>query len=155
MKKFAIFVTLIIIVVGAIAIYQHSPRSPQNRPAGGNAVVASVVNTPQNETIADLELPLVNLTGKWAAENTNYSFVAEVTADRIKIHLLTSPEQGMLYWDGTFKGSESPGNTITSDRDKDAVMLSGSDTKDFSVEDDKISFTFQILGTDTKVNLTR
>lgn len=90
----------------------------------------------------------------------NYSskdFRAEVTGENIQI-FIQDLDEGMeyLYWQGTW---EQGAATVVSDADREALdsslMGSGSDTKEFKVDEDSLGFEFKAMGSTTDVSLDK
>ena len=76
-------------------------------------------------------------------------FRAEITEDRIDVYIIDLDE-GLeyLYWRGTWEQGQ---HVVVSAADREALdaslMGSGSDNKEFTVDDDSLSFEFQAMGT--------
>lgn len=111
-------------------------------------------NSSKNAQVG-IELPMVQLDGTWAADENGTRFLATVKDEKISIDM-GDDASTMLYWYGTFKHVESPGADITSTKLKtDKLVLSGADAKDFTVENDTITFEFEAMGAKKKVVMTR
>lgn len=152
MKKFFVFVSIIVVIVGAFAIYQHSPRSPHNRPGGGHAAEA-VLPTDQG-----LILPLVQLEGEWYYEKDGTEFKAVVAGREIKVDWTSEGDVTGLYWHGTFETAESPTVTLQSQKIElpDEIVLSQDATKDFRItQDGAMTFQFSALGFTRTIELRR
>lgn len=106
-----------------------------------------------------------DLTGAWkqsnSASETSYQ-QATITADAISIDWVTDGgNTTSIYWVGTFKQpSDSSGTyTWTSQRDvaatESALLASTDATKEFTYQDDTISYKASALGTTTTVKLKK
>lgn len=106
-----------------------------------------------------------DLTGTWKQSNSHSADShqeAEITGDVITINWVTdNGDTKSIYWVGTFA---APNDAVTpykwtSTRDKaatESAMLASQDTtKDFTFQDDAISYSASALGTTTTVKLTK
>jgi hypothetical protein len=130
-------------------------------------VIVVVAPTQKNTTLpgpqqavnsqVGLVLPLVQLEGQWYVKNDETAFVATVKGQDISIELLGAGDVSAVYWHGTFKSSESSGQTITSTKtvSGDEIVLSQDATKDFVVQQDTLTFKFSALGMTRSVALHR
>ncbi|MFZ7087660.1 hypothetical protein [Curtobacterium sp. RRHDQ10] len=109
--------------------------------------------------------PAPDLIGEWKQTNSNSSDAyqkATITGDTITVDWMTDGgSTTSIYWIGTFTpptDAETP-FTWTSTRDTaatDSALLASSDpTKDFTFNDDVISYTVSIQGTTGTVELKR
>ncbi|MFP3466042.1 hypothetical protein [Leifsonia sp. SIMBA_070] len=106
-----------------------------------------------------------DLTGTWKQSNSSAADSyqeAEISGDVITINWVgDSGDTKSIYWVGTF-AAPTDGTTPykwTSTRDKaateSAMLASQDDTKDFTFQDDTISYTASALGTTTTIKLTK
>lgn len=120
----------VLIAVGAVLLYEGNSES--------HAVRTSAVS----------------YNGTWTAKG-DPKFVAKIQGNNVKIVLISDDTSG-LYWSGTFPAG---GETITSKANikelEDSLFGSTSATKTFTVKDDALQFTFEILGTNRVVTLTK
>lgn len=102
------------------------------------------------------ELPTVNLTGSWETKNKDgVSFTATITESNIRIIMNSGKGSAMIYWNGTFEAGKSVGDVIVSDIDDSKAVLSNSKTKNFTVGDKTISFSFTAMSITKTVDLHR
>lgn len=144
-----LIVCMVVAVAFAIAVIVLVTPDQKNTttPAGS---IAPIPN-------AGLVLPLVQLEGQWFSKDDGTMFVATVTGEDLEIQVSFSGETSALYWHGTFKTSESPGVTITSNKTErpEEIVLAQSPTKDFRIERDAITFKFSAMGFSKMVTLKR
>lgn len=99
-----------------------------------------------------------NPDGGWVNQGSGQSFEAEISSGEIEIYLILEGSKG-LYWSGTFPTEVTPGETVTSEADVEALesSLFGSldPTKDFNISGDSISYDFTIMGTTETIALKR
>lgn len=140
---------LVAIVVAVLAV---SPRNIMSGPPGETAVQTSQNNVP----LAGLELPLTHLEGQWYMKEDGTEFVGTVQGNDIEIQMMSNGV-GALYWHGTFKTAESPGNIITSTKTEspDEIVISQSQTKDFTIGQNSITFKFSAMGFSKNIELRR
>ena len=107
--------------------------------------------------LAGLELPLTNLEGQWSANESGTKFVATVVGNDIKIDMNGDEGVSALYWHGTFQTAESPGSVIVSTKTEnhDEIVISQSQTKDFTIGSESIKFKFSAMGFSKEVELRR
>jgi hypothetical protein len=138
---------VLIVVVAVVMIF--SPRNVLSGPPG---------ETTQNHVpLAGLELPLTDLQGQWSVKENDTSFVGTVVGNDIKIEMLAGDGASALYWHGTFKTSESPGSVVTSTKTEghDEIVISQSQTKDFTIGQNSITFKFSALGFSKNLEMRR
>jgi hypothetical protein len=117
----------------------------------------SVAQT-SNVAPPSVELPLIDLEGKWVGDSGTGSgsrFEATVANGMISIDLV-SDHMTMSYWNGTFANAATNGNKLTSEKvDAGHMVLSAANSKDFLVLDNGLEFEFQAMGMTKKVTLVR
>lgn len=102
-----------------------------------------------------MELPLPDLSGEWSAEDNGAVFAASITDELIRIRFVNG-DTSMIYWNGTFDSQSASGVTLVSNKiELDEIILSGSDSKNFLVGNNMISFEFKAMGMSKTVVLTR
>lgn len=116
-------------------------------------------NKSEDAPPAGFSLPLVVMQGVWTAEEGGSKFVATIKDDTISMEL-GDDNFSMLYWYGSFDGSEqSTGTTITSELlNSDRLVMSQATEKDFLLDGDKkLWFTFEVqsMGVKQRVGLER
>ena len=127
----------------AAVIQGSNSASPQIMPTGTDSVQSMV------------ELPLPDLKGEWSARENGVYFSATIVDDAIRIRFING-DTSVIYWNGTFNGQSASGVTLVSNKiELDEMILSGSDSKNFMVEDNTISFEFKAMGMTKTVVLTR
>jgi hypothetical protein len=148
-KIFASALAVVLIALGifaVIALTSPEPTSPQVPVAGAE----------QYAPPAEINLPLVQLEGSWRAEYNGTVFVAKVASEIIEIDLQSADGSTMKYWYGTFKSSESAGQSVTSNIvDTQEIVLSQAKSKVFAVEKHSLSFEFKAMGVTKVVELKR
>ncbi|MCU1518820.1 MAG: hypothetical protein JWQ75_3541 [Pseudarthrobacter sp.] len=110
-------------------------------------------------------LPAPDLSGAWKQSNLNSEKSyqqATITADTITVDWVTDGgNTTSIYWVGTFKAPSSSDGpyTWTSQRDdaatKSALLASSDATKEFTYDDDAISYKVSAMGTTTTVKLKK
>jgi hypothetical protein len=119
---------------------------------------------PQSETGAEAPAAPADLTGEWVQSNSksedSYQ-AATITADTIEISWVADGGDTVsLYWAGSYEAPSSAGSfswdsaNDTSKTDS-AMLASGEPTKEFSFENDVISYQASALGTTMKIELKR
>ena len=147
-KKFAIATLALSLLISGCA----------SKPIGTGAA-------PQSPSAENVVPEPADLTGTWTQSNSmsddSYQ-EAVIDNDIITINwVMNNGDTKSLYWVGSF---EAPVNaaepyTWTSKRDKkateNAMMASGSDTKEFTFTESEISYEASILGTTSIVRLAK
>lgn len=142
MKNHVCNITLVIVAVILIALGVYAGVSVWSTAAPSSAEV-SVVDAPK----ADFQLPLAQLEGTWRVEHNGTRFVAYVVGETIQIDMIAPDGTSMTYWNGTFKASESAGQSIISNAvDSGKIVLSQSISKNFMIGEDTLSFDFSAMG---------
>lgn len=104
-----------------------------------------------------------DLTGTWKSEENEGTWIkAEISGDTISINWVTDGgDTESIYWIGTYTAPDEYVEEYiwTSERDKEktdmALLASTDDTKEFSYSDKTISYEASMMGTTTKVKLTK
>lgn len=151
-STFYTFLVLAVLFLGGIVtaiVMAKSSSTPSN---GGSAPVAGAA---QYSVQAAAEPVVVQLNGKWLAKENDLVFQAEVKNGGITIELVGSEGTTMDYWVGTFKSSETVGQSINSVVDTNKFVLSQDPNKSFTVGDDTLSFKFSAMGVSKTVVLHR
>lgn len=150
-KKNAIRVGWVIAtVLAALAIGLLAAVIVQGSNSAAPQVMPTEITAP-----GEIVLPLPDLSGEWSAEDNGVVFAASITDELIRIRLVND-NTSMIYWNGTFNSQSASGVTLVSNKiNLDEIVLSGSDSKDFLVEDNTISFEFKAMGMTKTVVLTR
>lgn len=100
--------------------------------------------------------PVMNLNGTWMfATDKGGVFEATVADKIIKIVMKAPTGTSMVYWNGTFETYQSAGGQIVSQVVEDKAVLSKSKTKNFTVGDDTLSFSYTAAGVTKTVELKR
>lgn len=127
---------------------------------------ADTTTTGAADSNATEEIPQApDLAGVWTQSNSasedSYQ-QATIAADTITIDWVTDGgDTTSIYWVGTFEAptDASEPHTWTSERDAaatdSALLASTDDTKEFTYEDDAISYKVSALGTTTTVDLKK
>lgn len=103
----------------------------------------------------EVDLPVVDLQGDWIASENGRDFSANVSNGNISIEL-GNADVTMLYWNGTFDTANTSGSIIVSQKvEMDRPVMSRAVSKEFTFENDKLSFTFEIMGTKRTVVMDR
>lgn len=134
-------------------------------------VIVALVMTPDRKTSSSivpnntssvvnqggLVLPIVQLEGSWYSEDMGTRFAGEVVGSHITVSIVGVDGEALAYWDGSFQASESAGSVITSNKNKEAFVLSLDNTKEFTINSDSITFQFRMdsIGLTKKVVMTR
>lgn len=139
-------IATIVVLVFAKPSHPASPSNVAQPVAGANQYVVPNVA---------LEVPPVQLDGKWLAKTNDTGFTAQIKNNTIKIDMIGSDETSFLYWSGSFKSEEVVGNTIASNADGADFVLSQDDTKDFAVGENTLTFEFRAMGMKKMVVLSR
>lgn len=116
---------------------------------------------PTSETPA----PLPDLSGQWKQVNSesddNYQG-AIIDDDRIEIYWVSNNgDTRSLYWSGSFDEPDTADEPYSwksknnTGRTANAIMASQDETKEFTYENNQISYSSSILGTTTKVRLEK
>ena len=102
-----------------------------------------------NNSASDAQVDAKSVIGTWKQEDSASEdgwMEASITDDVITIEwVMDNGENRMIYWIGTFDAqAAASGETVTSNRDAVATdsewMAAGSDKKDFSIDDDTLTF---------------
>lgn len=104
-----------------------------------------------------------DLSGTWQSEENNGSYQeASITSDTIEINWVSDGgATKSIYWAGTYTAPTEATDTYewTSERDKEktdsALLASGDDSKVFTYNKGKISYSVSALGSTTTVELTK
>lgn len=142
----AIPTSIVVIVLGVLLLVSMGGSSPTVASTGG------VVENPP----PGVELPVaVDLNGKWIANDDDRVFTAEITSETITINI-SKGNTSMFYWYGSFDPTTPVGQIAVSHKlESDQRVLSGADSKDFLVGDNRISFEFTIMSVTKKLDLQR
>ena len=101
-------------------------------------------------------LPVMNLDGGWTfTTDKGGIFDAKVDDKTIRIEMKALNGTSMLYWNGTFETYASVGAVIVSKTINDKAALSQSSTKNFTVGEKTLSFSFTMQGVTKVVDLSR
>lgn len=119
---------------------------------------------PESAAVSEAPAAPADLTGDWVQSNSKSEAsyqAATITSDTIEINWVTDGgETVSLYWAGSYEAPTSGGSfTWESANDTSktgsAMLASGDPTKEFTYEDDVISYQASALGTTTKIELER
>lgn len=122
---------------------------------GSNSAGPQTTSTETGIAETLVETPLPDLKGEWSAQDNGAYFDATIVEDSIRIRFVNG-DTSMIYWNGTFNSQSASGVTLVSNRiDLDEIILSGSPSKDFLIENNTISFEFKAMGMTKMVVLTR
>jgi hypothetical protein len=152
-RTFYISLVLALLFLGAVVatiVVAKTSSTPSN---GGSAPIAGAAQ--YNAPTVAVEVPLVQLDGKWIAKENNSSFVAEVKNNSITITIVGSEDTTMDYWAGSFKATEASGQSINSVVDEAKFVLSQDKNKSFTVGEDTLSFKFSAMGVSKTIVLHR
>ena len=118
-----------------------------------------------NATTETKEPVIPDLTGEWIQEDANKDEMyqaATITADAMTINWVNdSEETEALYWAGTFTApvDDTEPYVWVSENDTEqtskALLASGADTKEFTYEDNKISYEAKAMGVTKTVYLIK
>lgn len=131
-----------LILVSALTLTSCSDSSSDNPKEDGS-----------NNSVSDAQADAKSVIGTWKQEDSASEdgwMEASITNDVITIEwVMDSGENRMIYWIGTFDAqAAASGETVTSNRDTVATasewMAASSDKKDFSVDDDSLTFKVAI-----------
>jgi hypothetical protein len=129
-----------------------------------DASSSSSPSSPAAQTTTEAPKP-ADLTGTWKQTNSasedSYQ-EAEISGDVISINWVTdNGDTKSIYWIGTFTPPTNATTpyTWTSTRDQEAtasaMLASQDETKEFTFQDDTISYSASALGTTTTVKLKK
>ena len=127
-----------LILVSALTLTSCSDSSSDNPKEDGS-----------NNSVSDAQADAKSVIGTWKQEDSASEdgwMEASITDDVITIEwVMDNGENRMIYWIGTFDAqAAASGETVTSNRDAVATdsewMAAGSDKKDFSIDDDTLTF---------------
>lgn len=140
-----LFVGMAVLLIGLF--YPHQKNTTTSYPTVETSPTAA----------AGIVLPLVQLEGQWFARDDEVAFTATVTGENIEIQMSLSGETSALYWHGTFKSAESAGTKVVSTKTegRDEIVLSQDPTKEFTINQNEITFKFSALGFTKTVLLMR
>ncbi len=104
-----------------------------------------------------------DLTGTWETEDNDGSWMeATIESDVISVYWVSDDgDTRSIYWIGSYTapGESTDDYTWTSERDEEAIgnalLASGSDTKDFTYDGDSISTDVSMLGTTRTMHFYR
>lgn len=106
--------------------------------------------------------PIPDLTGVWTQVDAGDSYQqATIQGDTIEINWIGTDGSAALYWAGSFTAPTTADEpytwTSTNDTSKTsgALMASGDETKDFTYDDDKISYSVSMMGVTTTMQLEK
>lgn len=107
-------------------------------------------------------VPAPDLTGVWTQVDAEDSYQqATIQGDTIEIDWINADGTSALYWSGSFTAPTTPDEpytwTSTNDTTKtDGALLASSDeTKDFTYENGKISYSVSFMGATTTMQLEK
>lgn len=128
-----------------------APAAPSE--AASSAAEATPEPTPE---------PAPNLTGVWTQVDAGDSYQqATIQGDTIEINWIGTDGTSALYWAGSFSAPSTADDpytwTSTNDTSKTsgALMASSDETKDFTYEGGKISYSVSMMGITTTVQLEK
>lgn len=115
----------------------------------------------ENNSQSNTEIP-PNLYGSWEEEDTSIDgyHIAYISENRIEVFLVTA-DTPYLYWSGSFEAPTKSGNAYVWESENDttrtttALFGADSETKSFSLENDKLSYDISIMGVARTVSLVR
>ena len=131
-----------LILVSALTLTSCSDSSSDNPKEDGS-----------NNSVSDAQADAKSVIGTWKQEDSASEdgwMEASITDDVITIEwVMDNGENRMIYWIGTFDAqAAASGETVSSNRDTVATasewMTASSDKKDFSIEDDTLTFKVAI-----------
>src|SRR4051812_26541195 len=150
MKTRTKLLVLIGVLVATLAIVASIIITQPAQSMGSSATVASAV---QIKTPADL-------TGTWTTgKNATTKMTAKIATGTIDVELASS-DTTITFWYGTFENPLSK-ETVISSTGMGIGTVGGKaywstdETKDFTMEGDKLTFQFSAAGATTKVVMTR
>lgn len=132
----------------------------------GLAGCAGSTTSTAPQSASEVEAPAApaDLTGDWVQSNSksedSYQ-AATITADTIEINWVADGGDTVsLYWAGSYAAPTAEGSftweSVNDTSKTDSAMLaSGDPTKEFTYENDVISYQASALGTTTKIELKR
>jgi cytoskeletal protein RodZ len=146
-----IFMLCLVLAAGAVVFFVVQNTTS----AAPQTAQETVVDDNEQNPETTVELPVKSLEGNWSTETSDPQVDAVISAGQIEMRFVKN-DTSMLYWVGTFKTAESPNATIVSDKvDINKAVLSGADSKTFTVKDDTITFELEVMGVKRNLVLTR
>lgn len=117
---------------------------------------------PQAKKAAPKPVPL-DLTGSWKEQNPskNLTMKATITKDTIDVDWVQGKGDDMLYWSGSYKAPNDAATTYSwtskgnTDKMKDSPLGSNDKTKDFSYDNDVLTFKVEAMGSVATVTMVR
>lgn len=149
---FAAILAVIVIAAGGLFLISLSTSTGQTE----SPVVTSVPFARLEAPVTPEAPPQMNLDGGWTFKTDKGGIFDATVKDRtIKIVMKAPNGTSMLYWNGTFETYASAGAVIVSKTIDDKAALSQSSTKNFTVGEKTLSFSFTMQGVTKVVDLRR
>lgn len=92
------------------------------------------------------------LDGAYEGVSNGVSIRASVEGKNLVI-TMTNDGATITYWRGSFDNLAKPGTNVASVADNTVALLSESDTKEFTVGDNMISYTMTMMGVSRQIEL--
>ena len=157
MKKL-IALCLAVSLALSLAACGGTDTSESTAPAASSEAASSAAEA----TPAPTPEPAPDLTGVWTQVDAGDSYQqATIQGDTIEINWIGTDGTSALYWAGSFSAPSTADEpytwTSTNDTSKTsgALMASSDETKDFTYEGGKISYSVSMMGVTTTVQLEK
>lgn len=142
----------------SLAACGGTDTSESTAPAASSEAASSAAEA----TPAPTPEPAPDLTGVWTQVDAGDSYQqATIQGDTIEINWIGTDGTSALYWAGSFSAPSTADEpytwTSTNDTSKTsgALMASSDETKDFTYEDGKISYSVSMMGVTTTLQLEK
>lgn len=142
----------------ALAACGGTDTSESTAPAASSEAASSAAEATPEPTPE----PVPDLTGVWTQVDAGDSYQqATIQGDTIEINWIWTDGTSALYWAGSFSAPSTADEpytwTSTNDTSKTsgALMASSDETKDFTYEGGKISYSVSMMGVTTTVQLEK
>lgn len=152
-----IVVALVIFLLAALAVYMYRGTGGLGAPS---TITPAPVPSQEQQQLAppkgvEKEIVTKDLTGKWMGHVNETAFTVVVENETVTIKM-TKSGSSLLYWYGSFSNQATVGETINSMKlDINKAVLSGADSKEFTVNENSLAFDVSALGRTATVEVTR
>lgn len=151
-----LILVILICALAALAVYMYAGTGGLGAPN----TVSPDTTTTQEQQLAppkgvDKEIVTKDLTGKWMGHINETAFTVSVENETVTIRMAKAGSS-MLYWYGSFQNHAVVGETINSTKlDINKAVLSSAGSKEFTVNDNSLSFDVSAVGQTKTIEVTR
>jgi hypothetical protein len=133
------------LVAGVLAMLYMFSLSPDGHSSFEHAGAAQ----PRSSVVP---VEATTLDGAYESVSNGVSIRASIEGKNLVI-TMTNDGTTITYWRGSFDNLAKPGTNVASVADNTVALLSESDTKEFTVGDNTISYTMTMMGVSRQIEL--